>query len=170
MVESRGTLRAGSNDRRASRRHLSPNLRDRIVDALERTGGSESPDRAPESAGNDRAGTAQDHNQLLVGSELPADAIPAEGAGFGSTVFVWDIERHTRESFTLMTGPLLDIDADHVSLASPIGRALLGVKAGDMVFVETPQRRRQLYVLAVRTLQQRLEEHVPQRPFEEESG
>lgn len=99
--------------------------------------------------------------QLVAGwAQLPPGALPSEGAGFGSTVLVEDLENGGRESYTLMTGAVLDLDAGQVSLESPIGRALLASAAGDDVVVETPQRIRRLRVLGVRTLEDRLG-HVP---------
>jgi transcription elongation GreA/GreB family factor len=103
--------------------------------------------------------------QIAAGwPHLPSDALPAKGAGFGSTVVVEDVERAGAEKFTLMSSPILDLDAGHVSLASPIGQALLGARPGDMVVVDTPQRRRTVRVLGVRTLEERLRERVPGPP------
>lgn len=91
-------------------------------------------------------------------ASLPAEALPAVGAGFGSTVDVEDVEDGTRATYTLMAGPVIDIDADQVSLASPVGQALLGARPGDTVTVEAPLRRRRLRVHGVRTLQDRIRE------------
>lgn len=67
----------------------------------------------------------------------------------GSTVIVEDTARGARESYTLVTGSVLDLNAGHVSLASPIGQALLGARAGDVVVARTPRRTRTLHVIAV---------------------
>jgi hypothetical protein len=99
--------------------------------------------------------------QVVAGwGELTEQAIPTEGAGYGSVIVVEDVDRAVRETYTLMTGALLDIDAGQVSLASPIGQALLGVDAGAVVTVQTPQRRRTLRVLSVYTLRDRIEEEA----------
>lgn len=79
------------------------------------------------------------------------ESLQDDGARFGSTVVVEDVDLGGRETYTLMTGELLDIDAGQVSLASPIGRALLGARPGAEVSVSTPQRQRRLRVLSVRT-------------------
>ncbi|HEX6308161.1 MAG TPA: GreA/GreB family elongation factor [Longimicrobiales bacterium] len=89
---------------------------------------------------------------------LPDDAFPPAGAGFGSSVLVEDLDTGDTERCTLMAGALLDLDDGHVSLASPIGQALLGATGGEIIEVETPQRRRRLRVLAVRTLRELLED------------
>jgi transcription elongation GreA/GreB family factor len=62
------------------------------------------------------------------------------------------------KAFTLMAGSLLDIDAGQVSLASPIGQALLGSRTGDVISVQTPHRLRRLRVRQVRTLHDRIAE------------
>lgn len=97
--------------------------------------------------------------------DLPENAFPEEGAGFGSSVLVEDLDQGVRERYTLMTGSLIDIDADQVSLASPIGQALLGARAGDTVTVETPQRRRRLRVIAVLTLRDRVTDELRPPPL-----
>jgi transcription elongation GreA/GreB family factor len=90
--------------------------------------------------------------------DIPGNAVPPSGAGFGSTILVEDLERGDRETFTLMAGALLDFDAGQVSLASPIGQALLGAVENEVVSVQIPQRLRRLRVLHVQTLQDRIAE------------
>jgi transcription elongation GreA/GreB family factor len=91
----------------------------------------------------------------VVTSPRPRDevceAIPEDGAGFGSMVVVEDVDLGGRETYTLMTGEQLDIEAGQVSLASPIGRALLGARPGAVLSVTTPRRVRRLHVLSVGT-------------------
>ena len=89
-------------------------------------------------------------------ADVPDGALPAAGAGFGSAVIVEDLDQGVRETFTLMTGALLDIDEGQVSLASPIGQALLGAAEGDFVSVQTPHRLRRMRVVEVRTLKSRI--------------
>jgi hypothetical protein len=93
-------------------------------------------------------------------ADVPDGALPSTGAGFGSAVVVEDLDHGVRETFTLMTGALLDIDGGHVSLGSPIGQALLGVEESDIVSVQTPHRLRRLRVVEVRTLQSRIADAV----------
>jgi transcription elongation GreA/GreB family factor len=91
--------------------------------------------------------------QLAAGiGSLDAEALPPVGAGFGSTVVVEDLERGEQETYVLVTGRLIDFDAGQVSLASPIGSALLGRHAGEEVEVRTPQRLRRLRLVSVTTL------------------
>src|SRR5690606_7072305 len=100
--------------------------------------------------------------QVAAGwSQVPEVAIPEEGAGFGSTVVVQDVEGGQEETYTLMTGALLDIDAGQVSLGSPTGRARLGPRPVAAVTVSTPPRTRRLRVLSGLTRRDRLEREVP---------
>jgi transcription elongation factor GreA len=100
--------------------------------------------------------------QIAAGwASAPPEAFPVRGAGYGSDVEVEDMDSGVRAKYTLMTGPLMDFDQGHVSLASPIGRALLGRRAGDIVTVKTPQRRRRFRIVGVRTLYERLADEPP---------
>ena len=103
--------------------------------------------------------------QLTAGwASAPPEAFPVSGAGFGSEVIVEDVDHGVRATYTLMTGPLLDIEQGHVSLASPIGRALLGRREGEVIAVQTPQRRRRLRVVTVRTLHEQLADIPTRKP------
>jgi transcription elongation factor GreA len=75
-------------------------------------------------------------------------------AGFGSSVVIQNLDTRERTSYTLVTGDVIDVDEDQVSLASPIGQALLGRRAGDRVTVATPQGTRRFRIVSVETLPQ----------------
>jgi transcription elongation GreA/GreB family factor len=151
-------------------------LRDQIVAALGRLrDGRLAECRADEAsipaACDAREADARFLNHVLAGLEdVAGDALPTTGAGFGSSLVVRDVELGVDESYTLMTGPMLDIAAGHVSLASPVGRALLGAQPGDTVLVDTPQRRRRLHVAAVRTLQEKIRDGLAQLDGAEKGG
>jgi transcription elongation factor GreA len=88
---------------------------------------------------------------------IDSTCIPASGAGYGSTVQVINVDSGRHEEYTLLISSLMDIRANHVSLASPIGQALLGRKAGDQVAIVTPHREVRIKVAYVRTLMQFLD-------------
>ena len=91
--------------------------------------------------------------QLMAGlSIIDPEQLPSAGAGYGSVVVVQNMRSGEREEFTLMAGPLVDIDAGQVSLASPIGRALVGCEPGNEIVFATPLTPRRLRVIAVTTL------------------
>jgi transcription elongation factor GreA len=88
--------------------------------------------------------------QLIAGLALvDAEVLSMRGATYGSRVLVEDDDTKQRMEYTLMVGDLVDIDAGQVSLASPIGQALLGAQSGDIVSFATPQRMLRLRVLNV---------------------
>ena len=83
-------------------------------------------------------------------------ALPADRAGFGSVVRARDLTTGEESLYTLMTGDLADPDEGHVSLASPIGHALLGRAPGDRVAVATPRGERRFELVSLLTLPQRV--------------
>lgn len=106
---------------------------------------------------DDLDATLQDRIRLLgqLASGLaiaPAELLPEVGAGYGSMVSVEEAESKSQSRYLLMVGSLVDIDAGQVSLASPIGQALLGRTIGETVTVELPQRELRLRVIEVVTL------------------
>jgi transcription elongation factor GreA len=90
---------------------------------------------------------------------IDAEALPCDGAGFGSTVTVKNLESGELEEYTLMVGSLVDLEANQVSLASPIGQALLGRMLGDEVTIATPNRNIRFRITGLVTLVDLLESH-----------
>jgi transcription elongation factor GreA len=102
--------------------------------------------------------------QLASGlADVDLEALPIDGVGFGSTVTVEDLDGGRREEYTLVTGQLIDPDAGQVSLASPVGQALLGRGIGDTVEIRTPQKLRRVRIDALRTIHDRLGTNGRQR-------
>ena len=71
-----------------------------------------------------------------------------DSAEIGSVVVVRDDEGE-EESYTLVGPAEADPRKGLISIASPVGRALLGTRAGDEAVVETPVGARRLQVLKV---------------------
>ena len=61
-----------------------------------------------------------------------------------------------REAFELVIPDAMDMDAGHISVASPLGRTLLDHKAGETVPVRLPAGTRKLKILKVVTLHQQV--------------
>ena len=57
---------------------------------------------------------------------------------------------------TLVAADFMDLEAGHVSLESPIGRGLLGVREGEDVVIQLPAGPRSYQVKAVETLPKQL--------------
>jgi transcription elongation GreA/GreB family factor len=88
---------------------------------------------------------------------IDQQCLPQEGAGYGSRVEVMDIDTGEVGEYVLMVGLLVDIAANQVSLASPVGQALLGATAGEEVEITTPHKRSRLRVTKVVTLLESLD-------------
>ncbi|MES2642806.1 MAG: transcription elongation factor GreB [Myxococcota bacterium] len=68
---------------------------------------------------------------------------------FGATVDFEDEEGAT-QTWTILGEDEVDTEKRHISYVSPLGRALLTKKTGDIVEFETPKGRREVTILAVR--------------------
>lgn len=89
-------------------------------------------------------------------SKIDVESMPMNRVGFGSRVTVYDLELEEEMQLTLVAGDFMDLEAGHVSLESPIGQALLGVREGEDVAIQLPSGRRQYQVKVVETLPQQL--------------
>jgi transcription elongation factor GreA len=78
--------------------------------------------------------------------------IPRDKAGFGATVVVFDSSKNEEISYKLVTSEESDVTKGLISTTSPIGRALLGKKIGDVATVVTPNGKRELEVLKLTTI------------------
>ncbi len=99
-----------------------------------------------------QARLGQLNRRMSVVSQLQSSGAPRDRAGLGSTVTVVDMETKEEDTYTLVLAELMDVDAGHVSLASPLGKALRDRKAGEEVLLELPQRVRQLRITKVVTV------------------
>jgi len=78
--------------------------------------------------------------------------IPKDKIGLGSTVRVYDNSKNEEVKYTLVTSEESDVAAGKISTTSPIGRALLNKKVGDMAQVTTPNGKRELEILSLTTI------------------
>ena len=85
-------------------------------------------------------------------SSIDPTQIPRDKAGLGSKVVVEDQKTKERETYYLVFGDALEFEEGHVTMASPIGRALLGQGVGDVAFLRLPSMVRQLKVVELKTL------------------
>lgn len=103
--------------------------------------------------------------QLMTGLvSADPETIWPDRAGYGSRIVLRNLATGEEVTYTLMTGEVIDIDANQVSLGSPIGQALLGCRTGDEVTVRAPQGVRRFRVLSVFTMPQLLGFDVEQQP------
>jgi transcription elongation factor GreA len=85
-------------------------------------------------------------------SMLKLDNMPRDRAAYGSRVKLVDIKSQSEIEYTLVTAEEADAANGKISTSSPIGRALLGRRAGDEVQVQTPAGVKQFEILNLLTI------------------
>lgn len=101
-----------------------------------------------------QARLGQLHLRLSQLAQLANTEAPHDRVGLGSKVMVEDVSSGDRETYTLVLAEMMDIDDGHISLASPLGRALTDRKPGDEVSLRLPTMTRKLRVIEVVTIHQ----------------
>ncbi len=81
---------------------------------------------------------------------LNMDKIPSDRAGFGSRLTL--VENGREFSYELVMPEDADPDKGLISVASPIGRALVGKEEGDEVQVTTPAGKRTFEIVRMQTI------------------
>jgi len=99
---------------------------------------------------NARLGQIQ--KRLADLSRIDLAGIPKDRAGLGSTVTVENAETGEEVPFTLVIPEVADGKRNFVSIASPVGRALLNRKPGDAVTVQVPKGTLEFEVRKVTTI------------------
>jgi transcription elongation factor GreA len=78
--------------------------------------------------------------------------IPRDSVGLGSTVLVFDVGKNIEVEYNLVTSEEADVPNGKISTTSPIGRSLLGKKAGDVAEVRTPGGPKEFEILKLTTM------------------
>src|SRR3954447_17538155 len=99
-----------------------------------------------------RARLGQLRERLSKLSSIDMSQIPTDKVGLGSKVVLEDQKTGERETRHLVFGDALDFDESQVTMASPIGRALLGKSVGEIAFLRLPTMVRQLKVVELKTI------------------
>ena len=82
---------------------------------------------------------AQIQKRLADLSRIDVTGIPRDRAGLGSEVTVENVETGEEVRYTLVIPEVADGKKNFVSMAAPVGRALLNRKVGDSVTVQIPK-------------------------------
>jgi transcription elongation factor GreA len=85
-------------------------------------------------------------------SSIDPSQIPSDKVGLGSKVVLEDQKAGGRETYYLVFGDALEFEEGHVTMASPIGRALLGKAVGEVAYLKLPTMVRQLRVVELKTI------------------
>lgn len=92
------------------------------------------------------------HQRMADISMLNLNNLPKDRAAYGSKVTVLDIAKDTEIEYKLVTAEEADAAKGLISTSSPIGKALLGKRAGDEVKVMTPAGTKQFEVVRLITV------------------
>ena len=92
------------------------------------------------------------HQRMADLAMLNLDNLPKDRAAYGSRLTVVDLNKNEKIEYKLVTTEEADATKGLISTTSPIGRALLGKKAGDEVKVVTPGGTKDFSVVKLATI------------------
>jgi transcription elongation factor GreA len=101
-----------------------------------------------------QARLGQLHQRLNQLGQLANTEAPTDRVGLGSRVTVLDLETQETDVYTVVLAEMMDIDEGHISLASPLGRALADGRVGDEISLRLPTKARHLRILELVTVHQ----------------
>jgi len=91
-------------------------------------------------------------------SSLKISSIPTGAVGFGSRVELQDMNTGEEKTYELVTPEEVDARSGKISVASPVGRAMMGKKIEDEVMVKLPTGLKEYVVTGFKTLHDLLQE------------
>jgi len=86
-----------------------------------------------------QARSAQIQKRLADLSRIDVAGVPTDRAGLGSEVTVENLESGEEILYTLVIPELADGNRSFVSMASPVGKALMNRRVGDTVTITIPR-------------------------------
>lgn len=107
---------------------------------------------AKERQGFVNARLGQLRGRLREISMIDMTRIPRDRVGLGSRIVVLDVIKEVEMKYKLVTSEDADVNAGSISTSSPIGKALLGKRVGDVVKIEIPGGVREMEVLELLTV------------------
>jgi len=107
-----------------------------------------------------RARLGQLRERLSKLASIDLAQIPTDRVGLGSKVVLEDQKTGAKETYNLVFGDALEFQEDQVTMASPIGRALLGKAVGEIAYLKLPTMVRQLKVVDLRTIHRANDEEL----------
>jgi transcription elongation factor GreA len=97
-------------------------------------------------------------SRLVKLSQIDLSKIPEGKVGLGSRVVVHDQGTKEKETLELVIPEAMDFEGGQISVASPLGRALLDKTVGQVVTVRLPGAVRTLKILELTTFHEQLGE------------
>jgi transcription elongation factor GreA len=99
-----------------------------------------------------QARLGQLHSRLSKLSSIDTAQIPPDRVGLGSRVVVQDEKSKEKEVYHLVFGDAVEFQEGHVTMSSPIGRALLGKQVGETIVLKLPAITRRLKLVELQTI------------------
>ncbi|MBA3645973.1 MAG: GreA/GreB family elongation factor [Gemmatimonadaceae bacterium] len=85
-------------------------------------------------------------------SQIDITQIPRDKVGLGSQVIVEDEQTKIKETYSLVFGDSVEYEDGHVSMSSPIGKALVGRAVGESTVLKLPALTRKLKITDLKTI------------------
>lgn len=101
-------------------------------------------------------------SRLAKLSQVDTSKIPTDRVGLGSRVVVRDMDTKEEETFELVIPDAMDVELGHISVASPLGSALVDKKKGQVAEARLPFGTRKLKILKLQTLHELSAENLPE--------
>jgi transcription elongation factor GreA len=99
-----------------------------------------------------KARIGQLRERLSALGSIKIDQVPRDRVGLGATVKLLDLDTDKELTYRLVFPEIADLEKGLLSVASPIGRALMGKQAGDCATVEIPSGTREFEILELKTV------------------
>jgi transcription elongation factor GreA len=99
-----------------------------------------------------RARIGQLQQRLSELGTMNLDRIPKDRIGLGTTIVLVDLDGDIEITYELVIPEMADLEKGLVSLASPIGRGLLGRKDGETVVIEVPSGKKRFEIIEITTI------------------
>jgi len=107
---------------------------------------------AKERQGYLSARLGQLQRRLADVAMLNLENLPRDRAGYGSRVWVLDVQKSAEVEFKLVTTEEADASKGLISTTSPIVKALLGRRVGDEIRVQTPAGVKEFELVRLQTI------------------
>jgi transcription elongation factor GreA len=97
-------------------------------------------DAAKERQGFIEARIKELEGKLAEARIIETANLSSETVVFGATVLLLDVQAQQQKQYTLVGQDEADLKNGRISVVSPVGRALIGRRVGDLVEVTTPAK------------------------------
>ena len=106
-------------------------------------------DEAKNEQAQVEARIAQIESMLKIAKVVDESAISTDAVGIGTRVKLLDVEFEDEEEYSIVGSSEADPSQNRLSYESPVGKALIGKKVGDVVDVDAPAGKIQFKILEI---------------------